>query len=250
MQNILTLIFMAKYHKGQTVWGEGLGSKYIPQPYEITAVSERENFTEYRVKGKRALYSEDSLFATESEAQIALVSVFKADTYEYLKTFVDNSRRLGCTEQVRDFIFGSGQLLLGVYHEKENGFNTDRQNRPTPKFQVGQTVYGHVFRSDRSEYPKPLTLKSVNVVWYSEFGNVPAHWEVVYTAKRHGDCEIFETQIFKTEQEAILDALEGKKRSFKWVMTSFKQRSKALGVETQMRQALQSSTSNLMLKLL
>lgn len=72
-----------KYKKGQTVWGIGLGSKYIAQPYTITAVIDGENPT-YRVKGKRKLFFEDELFASEEETQVRLAAVFKNDTITYL----------------------------------------------------------------------------------------------------------------------------------------------------------------------
>lgn len=238
-----------KFKKNQDVWGVGLGAKYIAQPYKIRGIIEQDGEVLYQVKGKRTLYKEDTLYASEEEAQIALVSVFKEDLINYFKDFIACSKRIGCFDDMKEFMFKDGQLLLDAPKAPVEIYNTDRSNRPVPKFQPGQTVYGHTMEINRSEFPKDFVIKTANVVWFMGFGNVPPHWVTIYTLKRYGNLEVPESLLFATEREAIFDALEAEKHGISNIMYSWGQRSHALGIEEDMRHAVQANMTPCLLEL-
>lgn len=240
---------MAKFKKGQTVWGIGLGSRYIPEPYTITAVVDGEK-PSYRVKGKRKPFSEDELFGSEEEAQVNLATLFKNDTFTYLKDVVSVSKQIGCADKLKGLLFNNGQLLIGEPDNKpEPEYNTNKNKKPTPKFNVGQTVYGFVLPPDVFDKPKALVIKSVETRWFMGQGNEPAHWEIVYKMKRHGCVEVDESAIRATMDEALLMAVGSRfKDGFNNIVYSFEKRSTALGIEAQVRQALQATPAQLRLE--
>lgn len=238
-----------KFKKGQTVWGKGLGTGYIPDPYTITAVIAGEK-PSYRVKGKRKPFSEDELFGSEEEAQVRLAAVFKDDTIAYLTDVIDSSRRIGCVDKVKDLLFQNGQLLIGE-PERKTEYNTNKNKMPTPKFNIGQTVYGFVFHPDVFEKPKALVIKSVETRWFMGQGNEPAHWEIVYTMKRHGGVEVDESRLRATMDEALLMAVGGRfKEGFNNIVYSLEKRSTALGIEAEVKRVLLSQQEALRLEVL
>lgn len=239
---------MAKFKKGQTVWGRNPWATYIAEPFIIRDVNESNpEETFYHIKGKRRLFAENELYASEGEAQIYLASVAKQETLQALKKIIDASKRLGCVEQVKQSLIDNSHLLTSQTRQQTTD-HLQGNNKPTPKYHVGQTVYGFTSRTELWKFePKRFTIKTVEVIFVSLIGQ-PAHWEVVYTVKHHGKAEINEELLFGSEDEATLFLVDYFKDSTQRVLYTFEKRSTALGIEAQVRQALQATPAQLMLE--
>lgn len=240
---------MAKFSKGQTVWSRSPWGGYIAEPYTIISIDESNPCeTFYYVKGKQKPFKEGEFYETEGEVQVGLAACFKAETFTHLKSIISACRRISCADLAKDKIFNNGQLLLGTPDAyKVAHHETNRSHIPTPKFKVGQTVYGHVFKTDLSKMPVELVVRSAEP-HYVQIDDQPAFWEVAYKVKRHGSVEIPEWMLHATMDEALLATIDNFKDSFNRVVYSFKQRSSALGIEAEVRHALQANTDQLLLE--
>lgn len=240
---------MAKFSKGQQVWGRSPWGGYIAEPYTISGVDVREGGeTFYHVKGKRKLFHESELHETEDEVQLMLADNFKAEYIGHLQNIVSACRRIGCVDMAKEKIVRGEQLMLGTpEHGEKRRFCTDRNNPPELKFSVGQKVYGHLYTTNLEELPKEYEIKTAKLVYVLEFGNIPSHWECVYTVKRHGSFEVDESLLYATMDEALMATIDYFKDGFASVFKSFQSRAKALGIETEMQQAMLANSNTLLL---
>lgn len=242
---------MAKFKKGQTVWGYPLmstyGSRYVPAPYVIRKVEEQDGETLYYMKGNGVSFKESWLKETEAEVVLEMVEDFKVDTFRRLNDFIANCKRIGCAEKAKEAIFEGGQLMLGT-----SNIATPRdqyiRRKPVPKYEIGQTVFGHLYDEYDLIPPLRLEIRSVQVVHFGEVGHVPAHWEVLYRVKGHGNHDVNEELLFPTEEKAIMHDLERYRVGFKSSAFCITNRAEKLGIDTEVRQALQADTRRLMLE--
>lgn len=242
---------MAKFQVGQEVWGYPLmstyGSRYVPAPYVIRKIEEQEGETLYYMKGTREPFKEGWLKATEAEVVFEMAEDFKTDTFRKLNEFFANCKRIGCAEKAKEAIFEGGQLLLGT-----SDIATPRdqyiRRKPVPKYEIGQTVYGHLYDEYDLNPPVRLEIRSVQVLHFGEVGHVPAHWEVLYRVKGHGNHDVNEELLFPTEEEALMHDIERYRVGFKSSAFCITNRAEKLGIEAEVRQALQADTGQLMLE--
>lgn len=242
---------MAKFHVGQEVWGHPLmstyGSRYVPAPYVIRKVEEQDGETLYYMKGNGVSFKESWLKETEAEVVLEMVEDFKVDTFRRLNDFIANCKRIGCAEKAKEAIFEGGQLLLGT-----SDIATPRdlyiRRKPVPKYEIGQTVFGHLYDEYDLNPPMRLVISSVNVIHFGKVGHVPPHWEVLYHVKGHSRHDVNEELLFPTEEGAIMHDIERYRVGFKSSAYCITNRAEKLGIEAGVRQALQAQTGQLLLE--
>lgn len=197
------------------------------------------------MKGTRVTFKEGWLKATEAEVVLEMVEDFKRHTFTQLNSLLAHSKRIGCAGKVRENIFRGGQLLIGASDTTRDQYI---RRKPVPKYEVGQTVYGHLYDNYDLDLPQQFVVWSVQVVHFGKLGHIPPHWEVLYRVKGHGNHDVDERLLFPTEEEAILHSVERYREGFKSSTFCITDRAARLGIEAEVRQALQANTGQLLLE--
>lgn len=250
LQTILNVTNMAKFHKGQEVWGRPLfgcyGSSYIPSPYTVTSVTEGNDGALYHVRGTREAFKEEELRETEPEALLMCTERFRNNTFRQIGELASRSRRLGCADRVKDEIFRGDQLFLGAPEIKtERGYILEK---PTPKYEVGQTVFGHLYDEYQLLPVERFVISAVHVTKFGQLRDIPAHWEVLYNVKGHGKREVEEGWLFPAEEDALLHDLERYRVAFKSSAYCIQTHAQRLGIEGTVQQVLQTPGTNPLLE--
>lgn len=208
-----------KYKVGQKVYGRSdwFAGSFVPEKYVIRDVKVMDDKVYYLVKKRRILFDEDMLFATEEEAQI-----------QETRRFIIIKQR----EMAKLMEMTQGRLLMP---SDQKTIGTSKHRRGEHRYEVGQTVYGHMDGSNRTGIPETFVIRSKDVVEYK------GKKYNIYYVKRHGIRPAYEDFLYPTLEEAVAADMEIFREKTKGEVRSIGTRAITLGIEDKVKGLLMGS---------